>query len=102
MCGLVWEHTEEKDVLRYRIELSGPMSPLEYLHWTEKDLSTVQHDPTNPFFPGTPVYRIRYSFFEGKQHLASVYYEREEERIGPSGLRHQRTLVHPYDSGGRR
>ncbi|MEE8141812.1 MAG: hypothetical protein V3T77_01810 [Planctomycetota bacterium] len=94
-------HPEEKDVLLYRVELSRPLRPVEYLRWSEEDLERIGHDPVNPFYPATPVYQLQYAFFHGPHHLASVFYERDDEsqsdefqRIG--NLRYLRTVVNTY------
>ncbi len=87
-------HPEEKDVLFYRVLLSGPLKAEEYLRWTEADLQRVGHDPVNPYHPTMPIYRLQYAFFADSLHLASVFYQRHEGTLAsPGALRYMRTVV---------
>ena len=92
---------QEKDVLLCFVHLTRALRPREYVAWTEEDLLRTGHDPENPFFPGTPVYQMKYVFFEGNQHLASVYYQRDESGENGPQLLYQRARIHAEEKRKR-
>jgi hypothetical protein len=90
---------EEKDVLLCRVDLTGPLSPGGYVDWAERNLDRLGRAPVNPFYPGTPVYRLRYLFFEGVRPLASVTFERDENPAGDGFLVFQSARIRSRGAG---
>ena len=96
-------HPLEKDVLLCRVELPRAWKPVQYLEWAEHNLAEMDHNPENPFYPGTPVYKLHYTFYQGSRHLASVHFQCEEEALAaPGNLTYKRSLVHNHSRSSYR
>ncbi len=89
-------HALEKDVVHYRVELSGPLDPEMYTELAGEQLAKLGPVPQNHDYPQAPLYEVRYSFHAGASHLASVVFRLDEDAAGRGDrtLRHQHTFVH--------